>query len=82
MGTDGGTGTTKIFTVKPSMASQSPTATPSLCADGASVMGSRQSMSQGNEGKNVAHKLQPWCGHPLLVQHYAAACSGVCISSA
>ena len=41
-----------------------------FCADGASVMGSRQSMS-GNEGNNVAHKLQSWCGHPLLVQHCA-----------
>ena len=40
-----------------------------FCADGASVMGTRQSMSR--QGNNVASKLQDYCGHPLLIQHCA-----------
>lgn len=40
-----------------------------FCGDGASVMGTRQSMSR--EGNNVARKLQDYCQHPLLIQHCA-----------
>lgn len=42
-----------------------------FCAGGASVMGTRSSLSGHNEGNNVARLLQDFCEHPLLVQHCA-----------